>query len=295
MSWENCVIERGDSRKGLPWNSPQVGSNTSFTQSRTNYVAAMDAKAKLLEIAAMDLGGKPEDYDIGGERVFSKADSSKGLSYAEAARRAIKVGGKFSGKEAPKDINPVTRAGLARIAGSGLIGVAKDKLPLSAMPPALAAGFVMIELDVETGTFEILDYVGVADCGTVIHPMSLATQVKGGAVMGFGIASTERYVFDPQVGLPANVGYLGFKPKSYLDVPSEMHWDAVDLADPQSPLGSRGIGEPLQGCAGAALACAISDALGGHYFNRTPIMADMIVNAVAKRPQSTKVLAANTQ
>ena len=295
MKWENCVIERGDSRKGLPWNSPQVGSNTSFTQSRTNYVAAMDAKAKLLEIAAMDLGGTPEDYDIGGERVFSKADPSKGLSYADAARRAIKIGGKFSGKEAPKDINPVTRDGLARIAGSGLIGVAKDKLPLSAMPPALAAGFVMIELDVETGTYEILDYVGVADCGTVIHPMSLATQVSGGAVMGFGIASTERYVFDPQVGLPANVGFLGFKPKSYLDVPSEMHWDAVDIADPQSPLGSRGIGEPLQGCAAAALACAISDALGGHYFNRTPVMADMIVNAVAKRPQSTKVLAANTQ
>jgi len=295
MKWENCVIERGDSRKGLPWNSPQVGSNTSFTQSRTNYVAAMDAKAKLQEIAAMDLGGKPDDYDIGNERVFNKADPSKGLTYAQAAKRAVALGGKFSGKEAPKDINPVTRAGLARIAGSGLIGVAKDKMPLTAMPPALAAGFVMIELDVETGKYELLDYVGVADCGTVIHPMSLATQVKGGAVMGFGLAATEHYVFDPQIGLPANVGYLGFKPQTYLDVPSEMHWDAVDMADPQSPLGSRGIGEPLQGCAAAALACAISDALGGHNFNRTPIKPDMIVNAVSKRPQSTKVLAANTQ
>jgi CO/xanthine dehydrogenase Mo-binding subunit len=163
------------------------------------------------------------------------------------------------------------------------------------MPPALAAGFVMVELDVETGKWEILEYIGVADCGTVIHPMSLATQVKGGAVMGIGIAAMERYVLDPQIGIPANVGLLSAKPAGYLDVPSEMQWDAVDKADPSSPLGSRGIGEPLQGCAAAALVNAIADAMGGHYFNRTPVVPDMIVNAIAKRPQSHKVLAANTQ
>ena len=66
----------------------------------------------------------------------------------------------------------------------------------------------MIELDVETGEHKILEYLGVADCGTVIHPMGLDTQVKGGATMGFGIATTERYVFDPQVGLPAHVGFV---------------------------------------------------------------------------------------
>jgi xanthine dehydrogenase molybdenum-binding subunit len=37
------VVERGDSSKHLPWNFGQFGSNTSFTMSRTNYVAAMDA------------------------------------------------------------------------------------------------------------------------------------------------------------------------------------------------------------------------------------------------------------
>jgi xanthine dehydrogenase molybdenum-binding subunit len=63
--WENCVIERGDSRRHLPWNLGQFGSNTSFTMARTNYVAAMDVVQKLKEIAAMYLGGSPEDYDIG--------------------------------------------------------------------------------------------------------------------------------------------------------------------------------------------------------------------------------------
>jgi CO/xanthine dehydrogenase Mo-binding subunit len=293
--WENCIIEHGDSRKHLPWNSPQVGSNTSFTQSRTNYVAAMDAKAKLMQIAAHELGGKAEDYDIGGEKVFLKSDSSKALTYAQAAQKAIELGGAFSGKEAPADINPITKASVAAIAGTGLVGVSKDKLAIHGMPPALAAGFVMIELDVETGKHEILEYLGVADCGTVMHPMGLGGQVAGGATMGFGLASSEHYVHDPQIGLPATVGLLSAKPMSYLDVPSKFAWDAVDKADPSAPLGSRGIGEPLEGCAGAALLCAIADAMGGVYFNRTPVVPDMIVNSIMKRPQSYKALAANTQ
>jgi CO/xanthine dehydrogenase Mo-binding subunit len=293
--WENCIIERGDTRRGLPWNSPQVGSNTSYTQSRTNFVAAMDAVGKLKQIAAKDLGGMPEDYDIGDEKVFLKSDPSKSLTYAKAAQRAIDLGGVFSGKEAQGDLNPITKMAVEGLAGTGLIGAAKDTLEFEAMPPALAAGFVMIELDVETGQHKILEYLGVADCGTVIHPMGLATQVKGGAVMGFGLASTERYVLDPQIGLPQNTSFLGQKPMSYLDVPAHMEWGAVDKADPTSPLGARGIGEPLEGCAAAALVCAIADAMGGHYFNRTPVMADMIVNAIAKRPQSYKLLAANTQ
>ena len=272
-----------------------MGSNTSFTQTRTNWVAAQDAVQKLKEIAAMDLGGKADDYEIGEERVVRKGDPSKSLTYAKAAQRAIELGGKYSGKEAPNDINPVTKLAVAGLAGSGLVGVSKDKLPKTAVAPALAAGFIQIELDLETGKFEILDYVGVVDCGTVLHPQSLATQIKGGAVMGFGMANTERHVYDPKIGIPANVGLYQAKPMSFLDVPANMAWAAVDKADPQNPVGARGIGEPVQGCAAAALRCAISDALGGHYFNRTPVVSDMIVNAAAGRPQSHKPLQVNTQ
>ncbi len=43
VDWERCVVERGDSRRQLPWNNGQFGSNTNFTMSRTNFVAATDA------------------------------------------------------------------------------------------------------------------------------------------------------------------------------------------------------------------------------------------------------------
>ncbi|HIG42574.1 MAG: xanthine dehydrogenase family protein molybdopterin-binding subunit [bacterium] len=292
--WESCVIVRGDTRKHLPWNIGQFGSNTSYTMTRTNYVAATDAVQKLKEIAAMDLGGEADDYDIGEEKVFLSADPTKHLTYAAAAKRAIEIGGKFSGAEAPEDINPMTKASVAALAGTGLIGVAKDNLKSEGTPPAFAAGFVQIELDVETGVYDIIDYVGVADCGTVIHPLGLATQIKGGGVMGFGMATKERHVYDPQNGLPATVGLNQSRIATYLDVPSVMRSTAVDKADPINPVGARGIGEPVLGCAAAALLCAISDALGGHYFNRTPVVPDMIINAASGREQSHGPLTVNT-
>ncbi len=292
--WENCVVERGDTRKNLPWNIGQFGSNTSFTMARTNYVAAMDALSKLKEIASIDLGGEPDDYDIGEHRVFAKADPARGLTYAEAAQRAIELGGKFDGHELPDDINPMTRESATALAGTGIIGVARDNLPITGQPAAFVAGFIQIELDIETGKFDIIDYLAVADCGTVIHPQGLATQIKGGGVMGFGMATLERHIYDPQNGLPGTVGLYQAKPASYLDVPETMRTDAVDEPDPQSPLGTKGIGEPVMGAGSAALICAISDALGGHYFNRVPITTDQIVNAAAGRDQSHGPLQVNT-
>ena len=108
------------------------------------------------------------------------------------------------------------------------------------------------------------------------------------------MAILERMVYDPQYGLPANTGFYQAKPPSYLDVPSGMLVSAVDKPDPQNPIGAKGIGEPLMGCAAAALLCAISDAMGGHYFNRTPVVPDMIINALAGQPQAHGNLQVNT-
>jgi CO/xanthine dehydrogenase Mo-binding subunit len=127
-----------------------------------------------------------------------------------------------------------------------------------------------------------------------MHPMGLDTQIKGGAVMGVGLAGYERHIYDPQNGLPGNINFLGAKPPSYLDVPPTMQTAAVELPDPDNPIGVKGVGEPVQGCAAAALLCAISTALGGHVFNRAPVLPDMIVNAAAGRAPSHKPLQVNT-
>ena len=237
--WDRVVIERGGTTRHLPWNLGQFGSNTSFTMSRTNFVAAEDAKAKLLEIAALTLGGEPADYELKSEHVVSKSDPAMSLSFADAANKAIEMGGKFSGQVVPDDINPMTQASAAAIAGSGLVGVAKDNLPKDGTVPALSASFIEVDVDLETGDVVILDYIGVADCGLVMHPKGLAAQVSGGAVMGFGLGSTERHIYDPAYGRPNAKSFYHAKPKSYLDVPAEMSWAAVDQPDPQNPWASR--------------------------------------------------------
>jgi CO/xanthine dehydrogenase Mo-binding subunit len=295
LDWQDVVIERGDTRRNLPWNIGQFGSNTNFTMARTNFVAATDALDKLRQIAAKRFGGAPEGYDVDGKRVFRKGSPGVSMSYGEAAQRAITLGGKYDGHELPKDINPMTQVSAAAIAGTGLVGVAKDNLPMKGAPSAFAAAFVEIELDTETGKYTIVDYLGVADCGTVIHPSGLETQIKSGAVQGFGLAGMERIVYDPQNGLPASVGFYQAKPPTYGDVARRFRTGAVDLPDPSSPLGTKGIGEPLLGCAASALLCAISEAIGGHVFNRTPVVPDMILNHLAGKPQAHGVLQVNCQ
>ncbi len=175
MSWDSCVVVRGDSREHLPWNNGQFGSNTSFTMTRTNFAAAMRRGRE----AQGDRGAGSRRRTCGlrasATRPCSCAPSPRRrLSYAAAAQRAIDLGGKFDGHEVPAELNAMTKASAAGVAGTGLIGVAKDPLPRTGTVPALAAGFVEIELDVETGKYTIVDYLGVADCGTVLHPQGLA-------------------------------------------------------------------------------------------------------------------------
>jgi len=291
--WDDCVIHYGNTEENLPWSSYQAGSVSTFTQTRSNYVAAMDAVDKMKQIAAETLGGGPDDYDIDGQRVFHVNNPAQALTYAAIAARAIQLGGAYSGQSYPEDIHEVTQRSVQNIAGTGLVGVAKDNLRREGVIPGLACAFVEIELDLETGKYDILDYVGIADCGTVMHPQGLSQQMKGGAVWGMGMAALERHVYDPQNGLPANVGYHQCGVPTYLDVPPQMRTGAVDLPDPQNPVGARGIGEPAMGCSVAALTAAITDALDGHTFNRTPISRDMIVNYVAGREQSFKPLQTN--
>jgi len=293
-SWDNAIIERGDTRRGLPWNSNQAGSLTASTQSRTMYVAAVDMKEKLLDIAAQILGGKADDYDLGNEKVVSKGDASKAITYAQAAQKAIELGGKYAGKDVPKDINPVTAQGVGMIAGTGLIAVAKDNLPRVGITPGLTVSFAEIELDTETGKFEIKEMLCVADCGTVLHPQGLGHQIQGGNVMGIGLAHLERHVYDPKLGIPTTQGIEQSKPPTYLDVPAQIGWGAVDKPDPQNPVGVKGVGEPVQGSGASAITSAIADALGGHLFNRTPVSLDMILNHLNKRPQAHKPLQINT-
>jgi CO/xanthine dehydrogenase Mo-binding subunit len=277
MPWDKCEVIWGNTSKHLPWSSRQGGSQTTHANSRANHAAAMDARRKLTEIAARDLGGSPDDYDVGGERVFRKGNPGRGLSFAKAAERAIELGGKFDGHELPGDINVMTKESATAIAGSGLMGVAKDNYPRKGTTQSFVVGFVEVQVDVETGEYRILDYLTVADVGTVLHPRGLEGQLHGGANQGIGYLRSQKWVYDQQYGVALAKRFHYNKPPTILDIPQKMEWAAVDIPDPQTPVGAKGVAEAAVGAGAAAVRCALAAAIGDEFIRRTPVSVDMIL------------------
>jgi CO/xanthine dehydrogenase Mo-binding subunit len=277
MSWDDTEVIWGDTSRGLPWSSTQSGSQTTHAHSRANHAAAHDARRKLQEIAALELGGSAEDYEVDGGRVFRRTASGTGMTLGQAASRARALGGRFDGHELPEDIDPMTVHAASRLAGEGLVGVARDPYSHDGATWSSVVTCCTVEVDRETGVIEIKEILAVGDCGTVMNPRSLAAQVHGGLIQGISVALFEKWSFDPRWGANANKRFYTAKPATILDVPPQLGFAAVDLPDPENPVGSRGIGEPPIGAGAAAVLSAITDALGGRYLNRTPVTPDRIV------------------
>jgi len=277
MPWDKVVVNWGDTSKGLPWTCLSVGSQTTHAMTRANHAGAMDAKRKLQEIAAMDLGGSPDDYEVGNERVYRRGNTGRGLSYAQAAKRAIELGGRFDGHVVPDDINQITKTSAAALVGLGLMGVAKDTYPRDGNTFSFVVGFAEVEVDVETGKVTLVDYLSVGDVGTIVNPRSLMAQLNGGSCLGIAHALCQKWVIDPQYGVTLARRFHYNKPLTILDIPNRLQATALDLPDPETPVGARGVGEPPVGAGYGAVLNAIADAIGVDAFRRAPVTADIVL------------------
>ncbi|MEP6782383.1 MAG: xanthine dehydrogenase family protein molybdopterin-binding subunit [Acidobacteriota bacterium] len=280
VPWENCEVVWGNTSKGLPWSSIQAGSQTTYAHTRANYATGMDLKKKLTEVAAKTKGGSPESYDTGPLGVIRKG-GGLAMTWAQAADAAIKLGGIYDGTETPKEINAMTKAAAAAHKGRGLMGVARDNLPRDGQTYGFMAAFAEVEVDLETGVWTIVDFAGVADVGTVIHPNSLGGQINGGSIQGIGHVRSQKLVYDPHYGAGLSTRMHHNKPPTILDVPINAKWAAVGLPDPTNPTGAKGIGEPSTVAAAGAVLCALADAVGDDIIRRTPVQPEHIAAALA--------------
>ena len=290
VPWEKCDVVWGNTTKNLPFTCVSGGSQTTHAMTRAAHATAMDAKKKLQEIAAKKLGGKPEQYEVANERVFRKGGA--GMTLAQAAKYAIQLGGVYDGHEAGADLHKLTKASIAALAGQGLVAAAKDNYPRDGSTFSYVASFAEVEVDVETGKYYIVDFLASADVGTVIHPRALGGQVLGRSVLGIGHAIGQKWVFDPHYGEMVSKRFHHNKPPTILDVPVDMQWTALDIPDPETPVGARGIGEPPVGGGCACILNALSDALGDEIFQRAPVNADTILTSLeAGRPMQLPLTA----
>ncbi len=291
VPWEICDIVWGDTSKNVPFTCASGGSQTTHAMTRASYAVAAEAKQRLTEVAAKSLGGKPEDYEVANQRVFRKGGGA-GLSFAQAAQKAIQLGGIYDGHDVNPDVNKQTKAAVAGLAGQGLVASAKDKYPHDGQTLSFVASFAEVEVDVETGKYYITDFLCYADVGTVLHPTALGGQILGRSILGIAHAIGQKWVYDPQYGLPVAKRFYQNRPPTILDVPVDMQWEALDIPDPETPVGARGIGEPPVGGGCAAILNALSDAIGDEIFRRAPVNADTILTSLeAGRPMQHPLLA----
>jgi CO/xanthine dehydrogenase Mo-binding subunit len=218
---------------------------------------------------------------VGGEGV---AGSGGRLTWAQIGERAIKRAGKFDGHELPGDINAMTKTAGAQLAGLGLVAAARDNYPRDGSTYSFCCGFAEVEVDVETGVYHIIDYVAVADVGTVINPRSLSGQVLGGAIQGMGHTCSQKLVYDTHYGVAIGKRMYQNKPPTMLDIPIDARAEALNIPDPGNPVvGAKGIGEPGIGVGGSAVLCALANAIGNDdILMRTPVQPEQIMTSLAE-------------
>src|SRR5438034_394601 len=104
VPWEQCDIVFGNTTKNLPWTCVSAGSQTAHAMTRAGHASATDAIKKLQELAAKTKGGNPDAYKVAGGKVSGPGRS---MTFAQAAQKAIELGGKYDGHEDPNEHNNI--------------------------------------------------------------------------------------------------------------------------------------------------------------------------------------------
>jgi xanthine dehydrogenase YagR molybdenum-binding subunit len=121
---------------------------------------------------------------------------------------------------------------------------------------------VEVEVDVETGEVTVRRVVASHDCGRIINPMLVDSQVIGAVTQGLGFALTEERVVDARSGVVLNANLEDYKVPTVADMPSIIHAQ-INLPDPEAnTTGAKGIGEPPLVPMAPAIANAVFDAVG---------------------------------
>jgi carbon-monoxide dehydrogenase large subunit len=122
-----------------------------------------------------------------------------------------------------------------------------------------AAHAVVVAVDPSTGAIEILDYVVVEDGGTLVNPMIVDGQIRGGTAQGIGTCLYEATPFDTR-GQPLATTLQDYLLPSATDVP-EIKIQHMVSPSPYTEFGIKGLGEGGAVGPPAAIVSAVNDAL----------------------------------
>jgi aerobic carbon-monoxide dehydrogenase large subunit len=164
-----------------------------------------------------------------------------------------------------------TFAGRSVAMGGSAVAVAADRLRAgersvsvrfeSDMVFGSGAYAALVEIDEDTGELTVHRIAAVDDAGSIINPLLAEGQVLGGTVQGLGAVLTEEIAHDEQ-GQPLSASFASYALLSAAEQPPIVT-AFVESPSPLNPLGAKGIGEAGSIGTPAAIANAVTDALGG--------------------------------
>ncbi len=193
---------------------------------------------------------------------------------------------RLPGRELP--IRDVVAAGLGRLGGE-VVGngeMRKDAdpgHPLQGAPAFFEFNCTAIEaaVDEETGDVTIVRHVTVSDVGKAINPLQVRMQDEGAAIQGLGHTLMEHYIYDER-GRVRNLGAIDYRIPTSMDLPLELHSEAVENADGPGPYGSKGMSEGALLCVAPAVAAAVRDACGA-VIRDLPLSPERVWRALRER------------
>src|SRR4051812_15343486 len=228
-------------------------------------LAGRALRSNILDVASKILSLDKAELDIAGNAIVHKLTTERKLELAELGRI-----GYFRPDTLPMDFQSeltVTRHYTPREYGFTFTN-------------GIQASY--LEVDVDTGFVKLLKHWCVEDAGTLINPMLVDEQIRGGVVQGIGAALFEECLYDEQ-GQMLNANMADYLVPMAGEMP-DIHCAHIETPTRQSQLGAKGVGEAGTAGAPGAVMNAINDALFplGARVNRMPFTPEKILKALSR-------------
>ena len=256
------------------WNT--VASKLTFMGGNAVIKASRELLGKMKNIAAQALKTDPEYLAHANGEIYHIHNPQRRVSYKQLALGYMYPGG--------------TSIGGALMATGTYIadGLTNLDPETGQGSPALVWTFgahaIEIEVDVETGSIEVLKVVSAFDVGQVINEKLIYGQICGGVMQGLGSAILEGYKFSDD-GRLMNPSFTDNKIPTMKDMPKELV--AIYIENPQlnGPYGARGVAEHPMISVPSAIGNAVYDALGIN-FHVLPLSPEAIVLGIESGKKS---------
>jgi 2-furoyl-CoA dehydrogenase large subunit len=240
------------------WNSHAGFSGTYASQFAVTGLGAVKGATDMLaheikRVAAGVFGATPDDIELGEGMARLKANP-------EAAIPFMGIGAIVNANNAilPEDVRDVTLNCRYVYVPPFTLPDFERKFGNLTLTYATQIHTCLVEVDPETGVYEIVDYAAVDDCGKRIHPQIVEGQVHGATAQAIGAATHEIFAYDEDGNL-LTPNFYDYHVPHALDMPP-LKTGYLESPSPFSPLGAKGMGEG--GGAGIHAVCAaLQDAL----------------------------------